>query len=122
MHYAVTVAGGVTISGPPPSDVFVTPTRFWILQYLTDELDDARRGPAYSVLNACRAWRFLETGDLVSKVAGANWAMARVDDGELIVRALEQQNGHAVAIVADEASRRFVSSVIARIAAADPPR
>lgn len=35
------------------------------------------RGEAYSVLNACRAWRFAEEDVLGSKLEGAAWARLR---------------------------------------------
>ena len=39
-----------------------------------------RASPSYQVLNACRAWRFLDEDVLCSKTAGGEWALQRVRD------------------------------------------
>jgi hypothetical protein len=76
MHTAVVRAAGVAISGPPPEQTFGPVDRPAVLAYLVDELHEAVEcaTPTYTVLNACRAYRFLVTGDLVSKLDGAAWA------------------------------------------------
>ena len=111
MHFAVACAAGIAISGPPPTEVFLAPSRRSVLNYLVRELDDALGGPfAYAVLNACRAWRYVERGDLVSKIAGGTWAL----DGEyrsLVQRALEQQQGRRKGTVLDSTGATFVAHV-----------
>ena len=93
MHFAVSCAAGIAISGPPPATVLRTPSRRSVLAYLVGELDDALDGPfAYAVLNACRAWRYLDTGDLVSKVTGGSWVVQRVP-APVVRRALDEQRG-----------------------------
>lgn len=76
MHTAVVRAAGVAISGPPPQQTFGPVDRSAVLAYLVEELHEAVEcaTPTYTVLNACRAYRFLVTGDVVSKLDGATWA------------------------------------------------
>ena len=51
MHVAVACAAGIAISGPPPTEVFLAPSRRSVLNYLVRELDDSLGGPfAYAVL------------------------------------------------------------------------
>ncbi|HSS68335.1 MAG TPA: aminoglycoside adenylyltransferase domain-containing protein, partial [Nocardioidaceae bacterium] len=75
----------------------------------------------YAVLNACRAWRFVADGAIVSKVSGGEWALSHLDDDEYertIVTALARQRS-IVAPAFDEASvLRFVETVQQRVAAA----
>lgn len=111
MHFAVACAAGIAISGPPPTEVFLAPSRRSVLNYLVRELDDALEGPfAYAVLNACRAWRYFERGDLVSKIVGGTWAL----DGEyrsLVQRALDQQQGTRKGTALDSTGATFVAHV-----------
>jgi Domain of unknown function (DUF4111) len=117
MHFAVVCAAGVAVSGPPPAEVFLAPTRRSVLGYLVDELDDALDGPfAYAVLNACRAWRYLEQGDLVSKVAGGDWLL-HGEHRHVVQRALDQRAGLLPASKLDTMATQFVTGVRDRIAA-----
>jgi streptomycin 3"-adenylyltransferase len=61
----------------------------------TDELrwGAANASPAYRVLNACRAWRFAAARELVSKVAGGEWALGRGEGDDAIRAALAHQRG-----------------------------
>jgi hypothetical protein len=47
----------------------------------------------YSVLNACRAWRFAETDVLGSKLEGAAWARDRWPDTGVIDAAVALRHG-----------------------------
>lgn len=47
----------------------------------------------YSVLNACRAWRFAAADVLGSKLEGAAWARARWQDTGLIDAAVALRRG-----------------------------
>ena len=117
MHYAVTRKHGVTVSGPAPIDVFSMPTRTWIVNYLIDDLTESLDGPlAYAVLNACRAWQYIETDELVSKVEGGRWAHLRLADGTIVTRALAQHLGEAPPTAADATTRTFVSAVLQQLA------
>lgn len=121
MHFAVACAAGIAISGPPPSTVLRAPSRQAVLGYLVDELDDALEGPcAYAVLNACRAWRYVDTGDLVSKITGGTWALP-IGPTKLVQRALDEQRGLLQRTMLDAAGARFVEGVRDRIVAAIAP-
>lgn len=95
MHYAVCRAAGVAATGPPPSELIGQIGRDEILDYLTTELSWAieHAGTAYSVLNACRAWRFAATGGLVSKLEGASWALQAGAPEALVESAIAAQTG-----------------------------
>ena len=96
MHYAVCRAAGYPLLGPPPPSLIAPSDRRAVLNYLAAELDWglANAPESYAVLNACRAAEYLETGQIVSKVAGGSAALRRnLGPPELIRRALDQQRG-----------------------------
>jgi hypothetical protein len=83
---------GIALLGPPASEVFGAIPRERILdalrqahQWHTDS-GEARRDDV--VLNACRAWRYIEEEVWSSKAAAGEWARSRVDDAGLIDAAL----------------------------------
>jgi hypothetical protein len=51
------------------------------------------RTSLYSVLNAARAWRFAETDELGSKLAGAAWAAQRWHRPSVIDAAVQLRHG-----------------------------
>lgn len=77
MHYAACRAAGIAVTGLPPHELIGEIGRAQILEYLRGELAWAveHADTAYGVLNACRAWQFAVTGELVSKLDGASWAL-----------------------------------------------
>jgi hypothetical protein len=95
MHYAVCRANGRALWGGPPTEVFADVPRQWLLEAFARELEWAEVNAPfpYQVLNACRAWRFVEDDLLVSKIEGAKWARERVQDPALIDKALTWQGG-----------------------------
>jgi streptomycin 3"-adenylyltransferase len=96
MHYAVCRAAGWPVAGPAPAELIGPVGRSLILGYLARELAwGLEHGSlAYAVLNACRAEIFLTHGDIVSKVAGGEAALARREGpAGLIAGALRQQHG-----------------------------
>lgn len=95
MHYAVTRVAGIAIRGPDPQDAIGTVDRSAILAYLTDELSwaTANASEAYVVLNAGRALRYLHDGQFVSKIDGAEEAIAVGAPLDLVARALASQRG-----------------------------
>jgi len=95
MHFAVTRARGIAVFGPAPTELLPDVVRDQLVAALADELGWAARNAAaeYMVLNACRAWRYAETGELVSKLEGGEWALARVAPQALITEALALQRG-----------------------------
>jgi Domain of unknown function (DUF4111) len=125
LHFAVCRRAGVAVAGPDPVEVFAEPPRAWLLDRAAAELRWAvRQGSfAYRVLNACRAWRYLEDDVLGSKVEGGRWARLRLVDtelaaaGPLVDAAVAAQLGLAPppAAPADlAAADRFVASVLER--------
>ena len=87
---------GVTIVGPPAADVFPAPDRAALLQAMAESMrwHRAKEGPTlYSVLNACRAWRFAETDVLGSKLAGGAWARERWHAPAVIDAGIDLRHG-----------------------------
>jgi Domain of unknown function (DUF4111) len=118
LHIAVCRRAGVTVSGAPPAEVLAEPPRAWLEQQATEELRWAVRHGSFAdrVLNACRAWRLLEDGELCSKLDGGEWARRRVTD-PVVDAALAAQRGLAPVpdAAADlAAADRFVAAVLDR--------
>jgi hypothetical protein len=68
---------GRPLIGPEPAQVFGPIPRLWQLEAIADSLawhSDNEPTSANTVLNACRGWRFAETGAFGSKLAGSTWA------------------------------------------------
>jgi hypothetical protein len=79
---------------------------------------------ANRVLNACRAWCWIETGRWRSKSAAATWAIEAGGDAELIGHALALRAGHAAGALAGERVDAFterIGRMIDEAAAAEPP-
>jgi streptomycin 3"-adenylyltransferase len=95
MHYAVCRAAGLAVRGGPPEALIGEISRADVLTYLDGELAWAMRSQseAYAVLNACRAWEYVVSGEIVSKVDGARFAIERGGPQELIRSALARQLG-----------------------------
>lgn len=93
-HFAVVRARGVCLYGAPIADVFgpVTPQALWasLRHDLATAQTDVLREPASVLLNLCRTWALRETGAMLSKKEGGEWALARMDpaEGALIRQAL----------------------------------
>jgi streptomycin 3"-adenylyltransferase len=114
MHYAVLHERGATLVGPPAPEIFPVVCRETLVQAFAGELRWAleHASPTYQVLNACRAWRFLEDNVLTSKLAGAEWARERVEDPALIDVALGHRRAESDAQAPARAARTFVESVL----------
>jgi hypothetical protein len=98
---AIAHRSGLVITGPPPSTVFADVPRRTLLAAMSDSMawHRAHEGASlYSVLNACRAWRFAEEDELGSKLEGARWARARWPDTEVIDAAVALRKGQAAAL------------------------
>lgn len=95
MHFAVLHENGRALLGPAPDGLFPVIPRPMLLQAFLGELEWAKENasPSYQVLNACRAWRYVDEGVLCSKAAGGKWARRRVDDPTLIDAALRHRRG-----------------------------
>ncbi len=129
MHTAVVRAAGVAIGGPSPDQTFGPVDRPAVLGYLVDEMYEAVEcaTPTYTVLNACRAYRFLVTGDLVSKLDGAAWARCQPSAAPFVpaidAAVAHQRTGSSVTPDGDEARRLalMVAALISGGTDAAPP-
>jgi hypothetical protein len=98
---AIAHRSGVAISGPPPSTVFADVPRPPLLAAMSESMAWHRaheKATLYSVLNACRAWRFAEEDVLGSKLEGAAWARARWADPDVIDAAVALRRGQAASL------------------------
>jgi hypothetical protein len=98
---AIAHRSGVVIGGPPPRSVFVDVPRRTLLAAMSESMAWHRaheKATLYSVLNACRAWRFAEEDVLGSKLEGATWARARWPDTDVIDAAVGLRLGKHAAL------------------------
>lgn len=98
---AIAHRSGIAITGPEPRSVFADVPRRALLEALCASMTWHRRhekATLYSVLNACRAWRFAEEGVLGSKFEGAAWARARWADTDVIDAAVALRHGRDAAL------------------------
>ncbi|OOF93015.1 hypothetical protein ASPCADRAFT_209656 [Aspergillus carbonarius ITEM 5010] len=82
---------GRNLHGPDTTDAFGAIPRRWILEAIADSLDWHQANEvnsANSVLNACRGWRFIVTGEFSSKVDGARWAIQQPGCPDIVTRAI----------------------------------
>jgi hypothetical protein len=111
---AIAHRSGVVISGPPPHTVFVDVPRRTLLEAMSASMAWHRvheKASLYSVLNACRAWRFAEEDLLGSKLEGATWARCRWPDSDVIDAAVALRRGEVAAL--DQAA---VDALLAEVA------
>jgi hypothetical protein len=93
---AIAHRSGVAVSGPPPRTVFADVPRSTLLEAMSESMAWHRaheKATLYSVLNACRAWRFAEEDVLGSKLEGAAWARDRWPDTDVIDAAVSLRRG-----------------------------
>jgi hypothetical protein len=93
---AVAHRRGVVIVGPPAAEVFADVPRGMLLDAMRRSMRWHRENEGatlYSVLNACRAWRFAEEDALGSKLEGAAWARSRWHAPQLIDSAVALRRG-----------------------------
>lgn len=96
---------GVPIVGPPPAELFPDVPRRTLLKLMADSMRwhrEHEKATLYSVLNACRAWRFAEEDILASKMEGATWARTRWRDPAVIDAAVELRHGRPGALDAEK--------------------
>jgi hypothetical protein len=113
MHYAVCRAAGIAVRGLAPTELIGPIARADVLAYLHAELGWAlEHAPAaYGILNACRALAYRQTGEILSKVAGAQYARGRGGPRELITGALAMHRGARPDQPPSPAARRFIAEV-----------
>jgi Domain of unknown function (DUF4111)/Nucleotidyltransferase domain len=93
---AIAHRSGLAISGPPARGIFADVPRGTLLEAMYESMAWHRaheKATLYSVLNACRAWRFAAVDVLGSKLEGAAWARARWPDTGLIDAAVALRRG-----------------------------
>jgi predicted nucleotidyltransferase len=130
IHFAMVRARGRELIGPEPSELFPEQVRDPLIQAFLGDFRWAKEGAvaweghdmpelasmAYQVLNAARCWRYLESGELGSKVEGAAW-LERKDPGPdtraLLDAALAYQRGG----IPDQPDERTVSRLVERVEA-----
>lgn len=96
---------GVRLTGPLPGELFVDVPRRKLLQQMSESMRwhrEHEKATLYSVLNACRAWRFAEEDILGSKIEGAAWARTRWPHPTAIDAAVELRHGRPAALDAEE--------------------
>jgi hypothetical protein len=89
---------GIAIVGPPAASVFAPVGRTTLLDAMAQSMRwhrEHEKATLYSVLNACRAWRFAREDVLGSKLDGAAWARSRWARPEVIDAAVELRHGRA---------------------------
>ncbi len=98
---AIAHRSGLAISGPPARGIFADVPRRTLLKAMRESMAWHRaheRATLYSVLNACRAWRFAETDVLGSKLEGAAWARDRWPDTAVIDAAVALRHGESATL------------------------
>nr|WP_269091059.1 aminoglycoside adenylyltransferase domain-containing protein [Actinopolymorpha cephalotaxi] len=114
---AIAHRSGVAISGPPAREIFADVPRHTLLDAMYESMTWHRaheKATLYSVLNACRAWRFAEDDVLGSKLEGAAWARARWSDTGVIDAAVALRRGEDAAL-ADSAVDALLAAVATRL-------
>jgi hypothetical protein len=109
---------GLRLAGPPAREVFAAIPRTWLLDALEDSLQwhaDHESLTHYSVLNACRSWRYAEEGVWSSKDNAAAWAGSRTEDPSLIDSALEIRRGNRPRYLDPAEVRAFVLDIKGRV-------
>lgn len=82
---------GRSLHGPDTTDAFGAIPRRWILEAIANSLEwhqSNEVNSVNSVLNACRGWRFIVTGEFSSKLDGARWAMQQRGCPDIVRRAI----------------------------------
>ena len=81
-HFTVIAQYGKTLYGEPVSDVFgAVPREDYIdsvMQDISGAEEDIREEPVYVTLNLCRTLAFLESGAVMSKKDGGEWAIRKL--------------------------------------------
>ncbi|KAH8433131.1 uncharacterized protein LDX57_010765 [Aspergillus melleus] len=82
---------GRSLHGPAATEAFGAIPRRYILEAIANSLEWHQANELNSpnsVLNACRGWRFIMTGEFSSKLDGAKWAMQQPDCPAIVERAV----------------------------------
>jgi hypothetical protein len=119
--FAVCRDKGHPLYGPAPVEIFAPAPRNLLLRALISVLEwhrkkilDPFHDPLgqYSVLNACRAWRYAEEGELTSKSAGAEWVLSKEPENVLVKSALAIRQGKRTMPLDREEIDTFLSRIL----------
>jgi hypothetical protein len=112
-----------SLAGPPPLELIGDVPEQWVVDVGDTQLAEwqaleysARHGEL-TVLTACRVWRFCDEGRHCSKSAAGEWALRREPSSRAVREALNQRRVDATSPIEEEAVRRLLGMVRARIAA-----
>jgi hypothetical protein len=109
---------GVPLRGPAPAALIAPSPREWLLDAVLESLDwhvEHETLGHYSVLNACRSWRFAEEGVWSSKDTAAAWARGRTGETEVLDAAVATRHGDRSRHLDPTAVKAFVHGVRARV-------
>lgn len=113
---------GVVLAGRPIDAVIGSIPPSLVLRACSDNVRrwaarDVFSDASSGVLNACRAWQYLEEGTLGSKVGGGQWALAQGGHRDLIQAALARHRGEQRPFPPDAEVKRFFQTVLALLEA-----
>lgn len=114
---------GLAIVGPPARDAVADVPRTLLLEAMRESMRwhrENEKATLYSVLNACRAWRFADEDVLGSKLEGAQWARRRWPTPALIDAAVALRHGRHAHLDAAEVDS-FLDHVERELARAISP-
>ena len=112
---------GVSLYGPEAEEIFTEIPQQWVLSALNHAMcwhSINEPCSANFVLNLCRTWRFIKTGDWVTKREGGNWAYAISPHQELIRDALAASefgncfDPELVKALADDVAKAFDDKIV----------
>jgi Domain of unknown function (DUF4111) len=109
---------GVALAGPSARELVAPIPRAWLLAALADSLSwhAAHEGMLQqTVLNACRAWRYVQEGVWSSKDDAASWALPRAEDPSLVAAAVAIRHGDPSQTLDQTQVHDFVRGVQARV-------
>ncbi|MER5617431.1 aminoglycoside adenylyltransferase domain-containing protein [Streptomyces sp. NPDC002215] len=121
LHSVVCREHALAVCGPPASAVFGPVPADRVGAAMVSELRWAldHATATYAVLNACRALRFADDGQLCSKLDGGRWYLARHGDNAVVAAALaHQREGHTGP--ATSAATAFVAAACDRLGLPGP--
>jgi hypothetical protein len=109
---------GLALIGPPARQLVAPSPRAWLLEALASSLawHAAHESLLHqTVLNASRAWRYVEDGVWSSKDDAAGWMRSRTEDPSLVEAALAIRHGDRAQGLDPARVDRFAREVQARI-------
>ena len=121
IDFAVCRHRGLTITGPPPKELFGDVPRPALIdamkvaiRWSRDHVHHAFHDPLghFAVLNTSRAWRYLEEDVLCSKSEGGEWALERLPSLTIVGEALAIRRGER----RDKLDRERVIALIDKVA------